>query len=125
MLSQLDRSRAHTRLHATWADPNDPRRAAYAAILALFADDPDLPRILLLAGLLDCVCGAPVDIDFVSLMEVTDLPDDAVEFALLAAGARQRAIRDWTSANDGEAAETFTLTRTEWCAYVLATLDLT
>ncbi|WP_227285809.1 hypothetical protein [Boseongicola sp. H5] len=124
MLEQIDRSRAHTRLHATWADPNDPRRAAYAAILALFADDPDLPRILLLTEILDMVCAAPVNVEFHSLMDVTGLNSDAVELALLVAGARQRAIRDWTSANDGEAAETFTLTRKEWRAFVLAVMDL-
>lgn len=125
MLSQLDRSRAHGALYDLWHDAQDPRRAALAAILSLYSDDPDLPRILLLAELLDMVCAAPVNVEFHSLMDVTDLPDDVIELALIAGGARKRAIRDWTSANEGEAAESFTLTRKEWRAYVLATLDLT
>lgn len=118
MFSQIDKSRAHARLHALWHDDSDPRRAAMAQVLTQYADDPaELARMLVLIELLDLACAAPIDIDFYALMESTKLNGEQLELCLIAGGARKRGIRDFTSAEAHEKSTPFELSSDEWRAF--------
>ena len=120
MLTHLNRSRAHTALTHAWESAADPRYAAYATALVIFADRPELPAILILADLIQSR-GDGVQFDLFSIEDVTGLSREACEVALAAGGAHEDedGIRFWKRVPPGGTClETFVLTDADWQAWI-------